>query len=448
MQEGKDLTEGNLFNNMVKFCIPLLLTNLLSSIYNIVDSVWIGKLIGDDGVATVTNCWPIILFASCILAGVTITTSVMISQQYSSVNKDKIKNIITPMYIISIILGIITSIGIIFTADIWFKIFNTPTEIFNMSKQYLIIYMLGYIFNFFALTIIEGIRATGNSKTPLILLSIAMVLNIILDPIFILAGFGIAGAAIATSISMIASLIINLAYIKRKSELLCFNKKYIKFEKDFIDKALKIGIPVIIQELVTIVTIMLEVAVSNSLGVKGSSAYGIVTKLQQVVWIIGSSVKTLLTVVVGQFIGKGRFQDLQIVMKESLKLIVVPTVLIAFFIIFLSRPFCLMFTENNEVIEVAIQFLSVVGISYILVPLFQTLFGFILGTGNTKYTFFTYFIGSAVEVITILVLKNSYDTPLIVLGIGIDLWYITCIILCAIYYLSKCWNKIECNIQK
>ena len=448
MQEGKDLTEGKLFNNMVKFCIPLLLTNLLSSIYNIVDSVWIGKLVGDDGVATVTNCWPIILVASCILSGVTITTSVMVSQQYASVNKQKIKNIITPMYIISIILGIITSIGLIFTADIWFELFNTPTEILKMAKQYIIIYMLGYIFNFFALTIIEGIRATGNSKTPLILLSIAMILNVILDPIFILAGFGVAGTAIATALSMIASLIINLIYIKRKSQLLCFNKKYIKFEKDFIQKSLKIGIPVIIQELATIVTIMIEVNVSNSLGVIGSSAYGIVTKLQQVIWIIGGSVKTLLTVVVGQFIGKGRIQDLKIVMKESLKLIVVPTALIAFFIIFLSRPFCLIFTDNNEVVKAAIQFLSVVGISYILIPLSQNLFGFILGTGNTKYTFFTYVVASAVEVVTILVLQNIYNAPLIVLGIGIASWYITDIILCAIYYLSKHWKKIEYNISK
>ncbi len=80
MQEGTDLTNGNLFNNMLKFSIPLLITNLLSSMYNIVDGIWIGRLIGDTGVATTTNCWPIILVASSILTAVTVTTSVMVSR--------------------------------------------------------------------------------------------------------------------------------------------------------------------------------------------------------------------------------------------------------------------------------------------------------------------------------------------------------------------------------
>lgn len=445
MGEGKDLTQGNLLSNMIRFCIPLLFTNLLNSMYNIVDGIWIGNLVGDNGVATVTNCYPIILVASSILAGVTITTSVMISQQYASSNREKIKNIITPIYVISIVLGIITALTLIFTTDMWFNIFNTPQEILKMSKEYITFYMIGYIFNFFGMTIIEGIRATGNSKAPLALLTTSMILNVILDPIFILAGFGVAGAAIATAVSMLVGLVINLIYVKKKSDLLCFDKKYIKFEKDFLYRVINIGLPVVIQELSTIVTIMLEVNVSNSLGVIGSSAYGVVSKLQQIIWIIGGSVKTLLTVVVGQFVGKRLIDDLENVMKNALKIVFVPTVLIALFIIFGSKPFCLIFTDNPEVIEAAIKFLSVGGISFVLSPLCQVLFGFILGTGNTKYTFFTYLVSSVVEVVTILVLQRMYDAPLIILGIGILFWYITEIALCGIYYLSKRWKKIECN---
>ena len=175
MQEGTDLTNGNLFNNMLKFSIPLLITNLLSSMYNIVDGIWIGRLIGDTGVATTTNCWPIILVASSILTAVTVTTSVMVSQRYSSKEKQEIKNVITSLYIISIILGVITSGILILSLDFWLDIFNTPTEILQMSREYLTIYLIGYVFQFFEMTIIESIRATGNSKTPLILLTIVMI---------------------------------------------------------------------------------------------------------------------------------------------------------------------------------------------------------------------------------------------------------------------------------
>lgn len=401
MQEGTDLTKGNLFKNMLRFCIPLLITNLLSSMYNIVDGMWVGKLIGDVGVATTTNCWPIILVASSILAAVTVTTSVMVSQRYAS-NSEKIKNVITPLYIISIILGIITTIVLISTLDLWFKLFNTPSEILIMSKQYMIIYLIGYIFNFVALTIIEAIRAMGNSKAPLVLLTISMIANIILDPILILMGLGISGAALATALSMIIGLIVNIIYIKKKSHLICFNIKYIKFEKSFLIECVNIGIPMMVEELSTIVTIMVEVYVSNSLGIIGSTAYGIVSKIQQIVWIIGGTVRTLMTVVVGQFIGKKDYAQLRNVLKNGGKLIIAPTIVIAMFLIVFSRPFCYIFTNNSDVIKTAIEYLSIVGIAFTLVPLCQLLYGFILGTGNTKYTFFSCFVSSIVEVATVL----------------------------------------------
>ena len=137
--EGKDLTQGNLLKNMIKFCIPLLITNLLNSMYNIVDGIWVGRLVGDEGMAAITNCWPITMIASSVLSAIAVTTSVMVAQRFSSTNKENIKKIITPIYIVSILLGIITSVILIITSDMWLKILNTPEEILFISKQYLII---------------------------------------------------------------------------------------------------------------------------------------------------------------------------------------------------------------------------------------------------------------------------------------------------------------------
>ena len=97
MHKEKDLTNGNLLNNMIVFSLPLLLTNLLNSMYNIVDSIWISKLIGDEGVAITTNAWSLILFASSILAGVQILASVFVAQSYVNEDKNKIKEVITPI---------------------------------------------------------------------------------------------------------------------------------------------------------------------------------------------------------------------------------------------------------------------------------------------------------------------------------------------------------------
>lgn len=439
--EGKDLTKGKLLENMIKFCIPLLITNLLNSMYNIVDGIWIGRLVGDEGVAAVTNCWPITLLASSVLSAIAVAASVMVAQRFASTEREKIKNIITPIYIVAILIGLVTSGFLISTVDLWLKLLNTPEEILIISKQYLIIYLIGYIFNFFAHTIIESIRAIGNSKAPLILLTITSIVNIILDPIFILMGFGVVGAAIATAIAMIFELIINLIYINRKTKLLKFNKKFIKLKKDFLKEIFKLFFPMMFAEISTIFTIMIEVYISNSLGIVGSSAYGIVSKLQSFFYILGESIKSMMTVVIAQFIGKSALNQLSKVMKNGLKIISIPTIFIAIFLIFCSKWFCSIFTINEEVIEMAINYLSIVGIAFVLIPLCQLMMGFVLGTGNTKYSFKTLFIASMTEIIILLGIQYKYNKQLVALGISVLAWYIMNGTLCIYYYFSKKWRK-------
>ena len=444
--EGKDLTQGNLLTNMIKFCIPLFITNLLNSMYNLVDGIWVGQLVGDEGVAAVTNCWPITLIASSILSAIAVSASIMVAQRYASTEREKIKEIITPIYIVAVLLGIITNGILISTLDIWLKLLNTPVEVFEISKQYLIIYLIGYMFYFLAFTIVESIRATGNSKVPMILLALTNIVNIVLDPILILMGLGIGGAALASSISMVFGLIINLIYIRKKSSLLKFNNKFIKLKKEFLKEFFKLSIPMMFAELSTIFTILLEVYVSNGLGVVGSSAYGIVSKLQSFLYTLGISIQSMITVVSAQFIGKKAFNELGKVIKNGLKIIFIPTILIVIFVIFCSRWFCTIFTENEQVIQMAISYLSIVGIAFILIPLCQLLMGFILGTGNTKFSFITFFIASVVEVILLLWINNIYRQPLFALGISISAWYVTDIIFGIIYYcIYRYKNKVQIN---
>ena len=441
MSEGKDLTQGNLLKNMVRFCLPILLTNLLNSIYNVVDGIWVGRLVGDEGLAATTNCWPIMLLSYSFLSGITVSISVLVAQHFSSTNKDKIKEIVTPMYVISLIVGIFAAILLIFTKDFWFKLFKTPTQIMDSAKGYITIYLLGYIFDFLAFTILEAVRATGNSKSPLSILVFTEIVNIILDPIFIKLGFGVKGAAIATVISMLISFILSCIYI-RKSELLKFRINNLKFSKELLLKVSKLGIPMIVQQQLTLTTIMLEVNISNSMGIEGGSTYGISSKFQEVVWIIGNTINSLITVVVGQFVGKKEFDKMKDVMKNGLKIALVPMGATIIFLIFFSENFSRIFTENDKVIAMTTNYMYFVGFGYAFVPICQLLYGFILGIGNTRFTFVTSVIASIVEIIAILILNNMTHKVFMSLGIGISLWYVAEIFIFAIYYYSKKWLKL------
>ena len=189
---------------------------------------------------------------------------------------------------------------------------------------------MGFVFNFMGFSFISGIRAIGDSKTPLKILAITEISNIILDPIFIKLGFGIKGAAIATVLSMILSFLLGFLYI-RKNQLLKFDLKYLKIKKDFLKRVAVLGTPIVIQEITTVFTVILEVNLSNSYGVQGGSTYGIVSRFQEVVWILGNTINELITVVIGQFIGKNEFNKVKDVMINGGKLIIIP-ILIYFFI--------------------------------------------------------------------------------------------------------------------
>lgn len=438
--EGKDLTKGKLLKNMTILLIPLVLTNLLNSIYNIVDGIWIGNLIGENGVSAITNCYPLTLIVTSISTGLAIATSVLVSQYYGAKQEEKLKSVMGVSYITTIIVAIITAMLMIITSTLWLKLLNTPEEIFDITKQYLIIYVIGFIFNYLLTVIMEALRAIGNSKVPLVFVGISTTINLILDPILIKLGLGVVGAGIATLIAMFIGTSIAVVYVNTKSKLLKIDFKYLKFDKEYIKQFLKTGLPVIIEEWFIAGVILLEVNISNATGVIGSASYGVVSKLEQVIMVIGASFKTMATVTVGQFIGNKQVKESVKVMKQGLKLVLVPTVLIILVVFVFPRQFCQIFVSSEDVISMAMMYLSVVGISHILLPTRQLLHGFIVGTGHTKFVLFSATLASIVEVTTILILKNTNMENLVVLGIGILLWVLTEMILNAIYYFSNKWQ--------
>lgn len=439
--EGKDLTKGKLLKNMTILLIPLVMTNLLNSIYNIVDGIWIGNLIGENGVSAITNCYPLTLIVASIATGLAVATSVLVSQYYGAKEEEKLKSVIGVSYITTFIVGIVTAILMIATSSIWLKILNTPEEILELTRQYLIIYVIGFIFNYLLTIIMEALRAIGNSKVPLVFVGITTTINLILDPILIKLGLGVAGAGIATLIAMFIGAVIAVLYVNRKSELLRVNFKYLRLNKEYIKQFLKTGLPIIIEEWFIAGVILLEVNISNATGVIGSASYGVVSKLEQVVMVIGASFKTMATVTVGQFIGNKQVKESVNVMKQGLKIVLIPTILIILIVFVFPKQFCKIFVSSEDVISMAIMYLSVVGLSHILLPTRQLLQGFILGTGHTKFVLFTSTFASIVEVITILILRNTNIDNLVVLGIGILLFVLTKIILETIYFFSNKWQK-------
>ena len=439
--EGKNLTTGNLLKNMTVLLIPILLTNLLNSIYNIVDGIWIGNLIGEKGVSVITNSFPITLIISSISIGSSTAVSVSVAQYYGATNHEKIKQIIGVSYLFNTCIAIISVIILKLSLNFWLTIMNTPEEIFNLTNQYLTIYLIGFIFNFIFTIIMEEFRAIGNTKITLVFVAISSILNIILDPILIKIGLGIKGAALATASSMFIGMVIAILYVNKKSSLLKIDFKYIKWDSAYIIQLLKLGIPVILQEFIIVVGFFVEVKTSNGSGIIGSAGYGIVNKLEDLINIICGAFKTMIIITVGQFIGNHKIDEVRQIMKQGLKLAIVPTLIIIIILFIFPKQFCRIFVSSEEVISMAMIYLSVLRFALIAIPIRYLLRGVIIGTGHTTFSLFQIVFSVFFEITCIFILIKNNLESLFSLGIAVTLCIASELIINSIYYFSNKWKK-------
>lgn len=181
----RDLTKGSEIKQIIYFAVPMLIGSLLQTLYNTVDSIWVGKGIGAEGLAAVTVSFPILFMLISLIMGITMGSGIIISQYFGAKDFDNVKKSInTTLHFLFISSLVITAVGVL-TSKYILILINTPIEILNEANKYLVVMFLGMIFMFGYNGVAAILRGMGDSKTPLYFLVIATILNIILDPVFI-----------------------------------------------------------------------------------------------------------------------------------------------------------------------------------------------------------------------------------------------------------------------
>ena len=159
------------------------------------------------------------------------------------------------------------------------------------------------------------------------------------------------------------------------------------------------------------------------------------------IYIISLSFETMATVTVGQFIGNKKTDEITNVVKEGLKLLAIPCIIILIVTFVIPKQFCKIFVQSEEVINMATKYLSIIGIPYIFSPLKKLIQGVIAGTGHTKILMTSIFLANSVEFLSLIVLNHTQIDSITKIGISALLWLITDFLICTIYFLSKKWKK-------
>lgn len=384
-----DFTVGNIPRHLLIFAIPMLVGNLLQTFYNTVDSIWVGRFLGSGALAAVSVSFPVLFLFVAFATGLGIGNNVMIAQYLGAKKEEEVARTITNALTVFTVIGLFTMMaGLLFHQSI-LKIIKTPDEIMPLASSYLLIFLLGLPFLFIYNAINTIFQGMGNSKTPLRLLVYATVLNVILDPILILGigpfpRMGIAGAALATTISQGLSGILGLSALQKTG--------FVRFTKGFIFSPrlsrimFRLGLPASAQQTVLSLGFLMMTSIVNAFGKNVIAAFGAGSRVDQFAFLPAMTFSLAISSVVGQNLGALNFQRAKDVARWgaiiSSLFAVVTTV-----VIFLITPSIIhIFTTDPQVVELGIVYLRIVSFSYLPLALMFAYNGFLRGAGDTFQT--------------------------------------------------------------
>lgn len=298
------MTEGNPLTTILLFAIPMIVSNLLQQLYNVIDTIIVGQQLGTDALAAVGSASSITAVFVQLATGLALGGSIVIAQYFGAGKNDQIWQCMTTSVIFSAGVALVSTIAIWLWAEPLLLLVNTPEEIVSMGVSYLRFYFLGCV-PIFLYNALNGVYvALGDSKTPLRFLIISSVLNVVLDLVFIVNfKMGVAGAALATAISQAVAAI--MAIIDVPKLLVGFEHDSGKaiFDRKLLATMLRFALPSALQQSIVSVGSVVVQATINSFGsavIAGSAAAAKVINLATAIPINYSNA---LSNYVGQNIG-------------------------------------------------------------------------------------------------------------------------------------------------
>ena len=303
-----DMTSGSPYRLIISFTLPMLLGNIFQQLYNMVDSIVVGNVIGDQALAAVGTGFPIIYMLSSLFMGIGTGATVMISQYYGARDLEKVDHTINTIYM-ALLVGVVplTLIGV-FLSEPLLRLMQVPDDgTLEMAKTYMIIIFIGVIGNL-GFNINAGIlQGFGDSRTSLLFLMIATVMNIVLDLAFTIPiPMGVAGVALATIIAQISSWLFGVFYINRRYDFIRIRPRRSNFRKTLFVQAMRLGIPSGIQQALFSIGIMFMQSLVNSYGSTFMAGFNGANKIDTFAFLPVQSLSNALTTYTGQNIGAGQ----------------------------------------------------------------------------------------------------------------------------------------------
>ena len=440
------LTEGKVGVTLIKFTLPFLLASIIQMAYGAVDVLMLSWYASPSSLAGVGNGSTLIASLTSVLFGFTNGGMILLGQYFGAKQEGNSAKTVGNIILLQAGVAILGAALILSLGRLTISITKVPGEIdekgltaINEAWKYMQICALGLVFQAGFNTISSMLRALGDSRTPLVFVSIACVVHIILG-LALIRGFdmGASGAALATVISQALSFVISVLYIRRKSLPFKFTRHDIKPDKIILKTIFRLGIPISLQTMLSSLSFLVIATIINNMGLYASSANGLINSVINFYMIIPFAFGSSLSAVSAQNLGAGKprraLESTRLGVVFSLAVAIPCTIAASFF----PTRIISLFSPNENVVKVAAEYLIPFSWDFTLVGFIFCINGFFNGCGITTFVAIHETVAAfAVRIPLSWALSLLPGATLFHVGVGTPAASLVSLLMCVIYYKVK-----------
>lgn len=363
----QDLTTGNITKSMLFFAFPMIAGNMLQQLYNVADTLIVGKFLGSDALAAVGSAYTLMTFLTSILLGLCMGSGAVFSIRFGERNEKILKESIFVSFVLIGTLAVVLNAAVIVWIDPILRLLQVPDEVTGMMREYLVVIFMGifatFLYNYFA----SLLRAIGNSVVPLLFLAVSSLLNIGLDLLFVLVFHrGIAGAAEATIISQYVSGIGIVCYTYIRFPQLRIEKQHMHMKKEIFHEISQFSFLTCIQQSVMNFGILMVQGLVNSFGPVVMAAFAAAVKIDSFAYMPVQDFGNAFSTFIAQNYGAKKEDRIRKGIRVAIITAVIFCLIISAGVFIFAKDLMLIFVQpqETEILRVGVQYLRVEGMFY------------------------------------------------------------------------------------
>ncbi len=366
--KNAQLIEGRIGKTFVRLTIPMIFGIISMMLFNLIDTFYIGRL-GTRELAAISFTFPVVFLLGSIALGLGVGLSSVTSRAIGEGDHHKVQHLTTDGLILSVaIVAALATVGIL-TIEPLFRLIGSTPETLPLIKEYMTIWYIGVVFVVVPMVGNNAIRATGDTKSPSIIMMIGAGINAILDPLLIF-GIGffprleIQGAALATVIARATTMIASLWILGHREKMLSFLKPRLKSMWQSWKQILYIGIPAAGTHMLVPINAGIITRMISHYGTEAVAGFGVGSRIEPLALIVTMALASVLAPFTGQNWGAQKYDRTHDGLRMSIRFVSFYQIGIAVILFLAARPIALLFNNNPSVISVVVDFLRIFPLSY------------------------------------------------------------------------------------